>query len=176
MIKNLVQKNIKLIVILIGILLLSFIYFYNSYYFDFDKIEHYTFIEKIDYFDIENDSVKIENKELLSSLLFDRKPTKLNGIEFINELDKVATKKRDIPISDFQEIKEIFKEQSCSVNVAYSCISVFRDILVFYQKNKVVGIAKICFSCNDHHIIGTTSNTSDFGQCGKYEELNKILK
>jgi len=176
MIKNLVKKNIKLTIVLIGISLLSFLFFHNSYYFDFDKIEHYRIIKEIDYFDRENESVRIENKKILSELLFDRKPTKLNGTEFLNDISKVVYTKKEIQTSDFDNIKEVFKEQSCSVNTASSCISVFRDILVFYKKNEVVGIAKICFGCNDNHIIGTTSNTSDFGQCGKYEELNKILK
>ncbi len=176
MIKNLVQKNIKLIIVLIGMSLLSFLFFCNSYYFDFDKIEHYRITKEIDYFDRENDSVQIENKEILSELLFDRKPNELNGTEFLNDVSKVISIKKEIPASDFDNIKEIFKEQSCSVNIATSCISVFRDILVFYKKEKIVGIAKICFSCKDNHIIGTTSNTDDFGQCGKYDELNKILK
>ena len=94
----------------------------------------------------------------------------------MNDISKVVRTKKEIQTSDFDNIKEVFKEQSCSVNRVSSCTSVFRDILVFYKKNEVIGIAKICFGCNDYHIIGTTSNTSGFGQCGKYEELSKILK
>jgi len=176
MIKNLVQKNIKLIIVLVGISLLSFLFFHNSYYFDFDKIEHYRITKEIDYFDRENDSVQIENKEVLSELLFDRIPDELNGNEFLEKINKVISIKQEIPTSEFDNIREIFKEQSCSRQIAMSCISVFRDIFVFYKKEEIIGIAKICFGCNDHHIIGTSSNTSNFGQCGKYEELNKLLK
>lgn len=175
MIKNLIIKNIKVIIIIIGISFFTFLIFYNSYYFDFDKIEHYQISEEENYFDGENDSIKVESQKILSEILFDRKPTELNGTEFLNDLNKIVFTKHEIPISDFNEIREIFKEQSCSKNIEMACISVFRDVLVFFKKNKIVGIAKVCFSCKDNHIIGTTSETFNFGQCGDYEKLNGIL-
>jgi len=167
-------KNIKTLVLLIVFLLLILLIFYNSFFFDFDKIDHYRVTEMLP-LDKENNSIEVENKEILSEIVYKKTPKKLNGVSFINNLNKITTKKQEIPASDFNDIKEIFKEQSCSNTIAMSCISVYRDILVFYKRNKIIGIAKICFNCKDHHIIGTTSNTSNFGQCGDYEKLNKIL-
>lgn len=175
MIKNFIQKNIKKLIVTVGIGCLCTLYFYNSYYFDFDRIEHYKIIREIDYFDRNNEAIQITHKDILSELLFDFAPKDLKGKIFLNTLEKVTTIKQDIPTSDFDEIREIFKEQNCSSVSVSSCIPVFRDIFIFYKNNDVVGIAKICFGCRYHHIIGTTSNTSNFGQCGNYEALQKIL-
>ena len=41
---------------------------------------------------------------------------------------------------------------------------------------KITGFAKICFECNQSHIIGSKSDTKNFGQGQDYEKLGKILE
>jgi len=51
----------------------------------------------------------------------------------------------------------------------------FRDILVFYKNEKISGITKICFGCNESVLIGTKYNADTFGQCGVYSKLKSFL-
>ena len=155
----------KTIILRITFLLLAFLPLQNcseSYYFDFDKILHYK-IEEID----------IKKEPEIGKILYERYPSGLNDSKFLNNLDSMELSVVDS--SHFSKIRNIFKEKSCSSIIEKSCIPVYRDILVFYKNNEIIGIAKICFDCNVQHIIGTKEDTSYFGQCGDYDLLNEIL-
>jgi hypothetical protein len=56
-----------------------------------------------------------------------------------------------------------------------ACIAIYRDILVFRNHGKICGIAKVCFKCGIHVIVGTESKTDEFGQAGDYNKLNQLL-
>ena len=72
-------------------------------------------------------------------------------------------------------IDEIFTEKKHAEYYEFACIPIFRDVLIFKNKSKVVGIAKICFTCNNSVIVGTNANTEEFGMSGDYEKLSEIL-
>ena len=78
--------------------------------------------------------------------------------------------------SKFIEINKIFVEKTVNKSMDYACPADYRDILIFKNKNKTVGIAKICFECFKNQILGTKANTENFGQDGDYEKLEKLLK
>lgn len=102
-------------------------------------------------------------------------PQNLNQIDFLKSMDKIGYNKKEIPKSKFPEIDKIFIEKTVSESSTYACIAVYRDILIFKNKGKIIGIAKICFSCHQHIIIGTKINDENFGQNGDYKKLKVIL-
>lgn len=83
--------------------------------------------------------------------------------------------KSKIDSAKFDEINEIFREKKHEEVYGHACIYVYRDILLFKKKSKVIGIAKLCFDCDASVIIGTKVNTNEFGMNGDYEKLRKIL-
>ena len=52
----------------------------------------------------------------------------------------------------------------------------YRDIIIFKNKGTTVGVAKICFRCDQSSIIGTIANTDEFGMSGDFDRLDKLLK
>ena len=91
-------------------------------------------------------------------------------------LQKFGYKKTTIDKTKNEHLNDIFSENNCSESFAAACIPVYRDIFIFKKNNKTVGIAKICFGCRLFHIIGTKKNLENFGQCGDFEKLEKLIK
>lgn len=143
----------------------------NSYYFDFDRVVHYT-IKDISL--IENDTISIKNKDIISDVLYNRLSDKIN-LDVIKKIELASTKKTIVNAVYNNTISELFKNKHCSEIISTMCIPIYRDVLIFYKNEEVIGIAKICFKCKIHDIIGSEINTEDFGQCGDYKKLQKIL-
>ncbi len=117
---------------------------------DFYRISHAT---ERNFFDNAN-SGKID-KELELILLSDS-PSNLNDSviadfdeKFIkHNLDKQSTTKISILFKHYQ--KSI---QKASFSMATICAPIYRDILVFKEDGKTVGIAKVCFSCSQNYLV-----------------------
>jgi hypothetical protein len=146
-------------------------------YFEFDKAEHY-------YLNITNDQVynpdstnnKTEKQKRKLDLLTNLSgPQQLADSMEFSDLESMDFTKTEIPSDKFDLINGIFCDKKHE-NAQYSaCSPIYRDILIFKKNNKTVGLAKICFTCDQHVIAGTTSNTEDFGQSGDYDKLKIIL-
>jgi len=144
-------------------------------FFDFDELNHYRIeIDENVLLDREGSNLTKDEK-LQNDLIIMDKPEKISDTSFISKLEKIGFKKSSISNSKFDRINNIFSVKQPKESIAYSCIAVFRDILVFKKNNKIIGIAKICFSCDQNRIIGTEKETINFGQDGDYSELYKIL-
>jgi len=144
-------------------------------FFDFNELIHYR---------IEIDENKLLEREegdltiierLQNDLIIMDKPEVVSDTSFISQLEKIGFKKNIVTKTKFARINNIFSVKQPKESIAYSCIAVFRDILVFKKNNKVIGIAKICFSCDQNRIVGTKMETVNFGQDGDYSKLHKIL-
>lgn len=145
-------------------------------FFDYDEIEYYfcNYDEaKIDEF-YDNQSRSAFDSIKMGVILSDM-PQTINDLTFISKLKKIGYSYSKVDSTKFREIDQIFQEKETKNNVATSCIYIYRDILVFKKKHSVVGIAKICFGCLAHHIVGTNASTTNFGQDGDYYKLQKIL-
>ena len=148
-----------------------------------EKFFHY---DAVDYYSIyisENDATKLLDKqnskieeEKYNIILNDEFPKTINEINFIKDLSSLGFKKSSIKPKKFTDLNQIFVEKSEQDGIVFACIPVFRDLLVFKKNNKITGFAKICFECNQSHIIGSKSDTKNFGQGQDYEKLGKILE
>ena len=140
-------------------------------FFDFDKVEHFS--NDISEYDAENLSMKDNpsRKELILSQLLTE-----DDMEYTDELEKYNFKKNVINSSKLDSINKIFSENPCETSYVAACIPVYRDIFIFKKNDKIVGKAKVCFGCRLYSIEGTKLNTENFGQCGDFERLGKLIK
>ncbi len=154
----------------------DFVQKYGKLFFDYDEIEYY----HIDYDEKENQilipkNLKSKIKKLNLNLELGDIQNDIKDVDFINKLENIGFIKKEIDKSNFNEINEIFIEKKVKNPKYMKCLPIFRDILVFKKKGKIIGISKICFSCLQNQIIGTKSITENFGQDGDYEKLKDIL-
>jgi len=149
----------------------------NNSYFYFDELEYYH--KDISDNDVLSEYKKSElpnyDKDYLK-ILENEYPINLNDSLFIQKIIKFGYKKKKVEKSNINQINQIFSKKKCTKLTANGCIPIYRDILIFKQNGKTVGVAKVCFDCNMAYIIGSKQNWDYFGECGDYEKLKKILK
>ena len=167
------MKFIKIILVIIFILI-CFSYF-NKSFFDFDEIEYYhKNIAEEDLIKFLRAEEKLKTTQF-SDIVINDYPKTVNE-NFYKLLAKNGFTKLPLNSDKYQEINDIFSKSICLTGVANACVPIYRDILIFKKNKKTVGIAKVCFACQQHHIVGSRENTNNFGNCGDYEELESILK
>lgn len=145
-------------------------------FFDYDTIHHYSIImddsQVNELYDRKSDSTL---DSLRYRIILDETPTTITDTAFLVNLEIIGYKKTIIDTAIHNEINSIFMEKKTEEILATSCIYIYRDILIFRNMGKISGMAKICFECMAHHIVGTEANTAYFGQNGGYARLQKIL-
>ncbi len=147
----------------------------GEYFFDFDKVEYYSLnideMELISTLDSPRELTEIQKLE--ASIVFDDYPESILNTYFITEIGKYDFIKYNVESIFHSEIKEIFKERCITQGEFTSCAKIYRDILIFKNDNRLAGICKICFECNDAYFLGTESNTINFGNNGEFSDLKK---
>lgn len=175
--------SFKLLSVLILLLLSdSAIYAQELPFYDFDQVDYYSInISTQDISDIEYQRKKnsfqykkISKKDaLFLSILRNNYPETIEE-DFPEKLIKYGFKKNDIDKKLYLEINAIFSEKPCNDNLGSFCIPIFRDIFIFRKKDRIIGIAKICYSCHLATIIGTERNIRNFGSCGDFRKLQEL--
>jgi hypothetical protein len=102
-------------------------------------------------------------------------PGKLTDTSILKDIEKLDFIKTEISSNKFDQFNDIFCERQHKENNTSICAPVYRDILLFKKGNKIIGIAKLCFTCHQFIIIGTSLSTEEFGQSGDFEKLYKLL-
>ena len=146
-------------------------------FFDYDEIDYYKCDfaeEKLKEFYDDKPHTLLDS--LKEGVLLGDLPKNETDTLFIESLAQMGYKKQKLDASKFQAIDKIFAEKKISETVGTACIYVYRDILIFKKKNKIIGTAKICLGCMDHQITGTKANTENFGQDGDYAKLERLLR
>ncbi len=148
-----------------------------AYYYDFDKVDHYSIqISEAVLYEIEEKENLNRSERLKIDLIQYDKPEKLGDSLFIQQLPNLGFEKHTVSEEKFAELNEIFSEKPHKEIYELACEHVYRDILIFKKSYSIIGIAKICFHCSGSQIIGTNANTTEFGQSGDYGKLNQLLK
>jgi hypothetical protein len=145
--------------------------------FNFDKVEHYSTenessisssIDKKHYENL-NESEKKYLKILENNL-----PAKNRDTTFVSELQNLNFKKVTSEKSNIKKYKEIFSSEFCNEMQENACAPIYRDIYVFRNNNKIVGIAKICFECQIIDFTSEKYNWQRFGECESLKELENM--
>ena len=129
-------------------------------FFTYDEIDYYKII--IDDLKLDDQFKKKKKSELdllKQGIIINNIPKNIADTNYIEKLEKLGFKKTNISSSKFKNIDSIFSEKLVIEYLETACVHVYRDILIFKLKLKVVGTAKICFSCHANQIHGATFNT-----------------
>lgn len=125
-------------------------YFYTRTNFEFDEAIHYSITDKqID---------EIINKDTL------------------NNFDAIFM--GDYPTNIYNEklfsLKSLllFEINPKLYGTVSACAPSYRDIIILKKDNKISGIAKICFECEQYYFIGNSFYFSDFDE---YDDLKELL-
>ncbi|SFN59035.1 hypothetical protein SAMN05444143_1305 [Flavobacterium succinicans] len=146
-------------------------------YFEYDEIEYYqSEIEEDQIGELYDNQEKSKKDSLKMGIILGEIPKSINDTKFIDNLKSFGYTKSKIEENKFNKIDEVFTEKKHSEAYQTGCIYIYRDILIFKKKSKIIGIAKICFGCDASVIVGTKSNTEEFGMSGDYEKLREILR
>lgn len=145
-------------------------------YFIFDHVEHY-------YNDISEDALlemlnrdhQSNQEERTLKMLTHDELQEIKDTSLLNDIEELGFVRQNISALKIQKLIEIFCERNQQDGLFTSCLPVYRDIIVFKEKGKTIGVAKICFSCNQSVIIGSSRNTYSFGQNGEYTLLYELL-
>ena len=146
-------------------------------YFEYDNIDYY-------FNDFDEDKIsELFDKQSYSELdslkmgvILGKIPRDLSDLTFIDKLETIGYTKKKVNKSKFKRIDEVFTEKTVDEIIVTPCIYIYRDILIFKKGDNVVGIAKICFDCWAHEIVGTAASTDNFGQNGDYDRLLKLIR
>jgi hypothetical protein len=148
----------------------------GNVFFDFDEVDFYN----ID-FDEGRSIELIRNREksnvdkLKYEIILGETPENIGDTAFVKQIKDIGFVYKKIENDKFKSINKVFVEKNISDDYAFACAPVYRDILIFKKKGEIIGIAKICFSCQQNIIIGTKANTINFGHNGDYGRLRRIL-
>lgn len=90
-------------------------------------------------------------------------------------MDILGFKKDTLAPSLNAKIAALFSLREVDKIVPPACSKGYKDVLIFRKNNKIIGMAKISFDCQNHQMIGERYNDSEFGQSGEYQKLKAIL-
>lgn len=167
--------KIKLItstIILIIILCLSCSKETCKPFYDYDEIEWYNYKRNLD--SIPPD---LKNNEFLIEVFQGSTFSKIKDVSKLNYLSVDDFNKSIVPNSKYEQLNKLFcyNENKGIEGFTTACIPFYNDILVFKKESKIIGIAKICFKCQQSTFTESKSNTAAFGSFDEIIKLEKIL-
>ncbi len=145
-------------------------------FFDYDAIDYYVIAaDKTAKGGISKNTTAPKSGSIYEGVLYGNIPQAISDTSFLVQLEKTGFVKSSVDTSKFDTLDELFAPKEVNDSVAYACKPVYRDILVFRKNGRIAGIAKVCFSCKKHLIVGAKGNTDNFGMNGDYERLQRLL-
>lgn len=142
----------------------------GEYYYDFDEIDHYSLA-----LDIKDVNKKANNPRVTMNVLYSESKS-ISDTLYIDSLPHLNFNRYSINKNMFKPIREIFRDKNQPEIISTTCIPWFSDILVFKKTKSITGVAKICFHCLKHNIVGSAIGNNGFGQSGDYDKLQELLK
>ncbi|NUY80271.1 hypothetical protein HUK80_05130 [Flavobacterium sp. MAH-1] len=146
-------------------------------FFLFDKVIHYhkdISQAEMDSLDSKPDKSRMDLG--LMQIVTGNVPTSPRDTLFVQNMDILKFSKKELDASLNMKLSEIFSQKETKgTNSETNCRPIYKDVLVFRQKGKVVGVAKISFDCKKQQMVGIRYTPKDFGKAGEYEELQKVL-
>lgn len=118
-------------------------------HFEFDAVEHFNTDHKR--FETEDESIytkvaQNQQEEILLNILISQE-TSFKDTVLISRLEEVGFNKTKLSVVNVNELKKLFNPKKSKYGETVFCAPIFNDFLVFKKKNKIIGFAKICFSC-----------------------------
>lgn len=123
----------------------------------FDKVEGYT-ISYEDLQVIENRKPQSDNDKLLDQIV------NYYPIDNLKEADSamlvtIGFTPKNINKEDYQYLCDLFQDKYVYPD-STACDAIFRDIILFKEKQKLTGVAKICYGCG-HSVVLIGDSTKE---------------
>ncbi len=137
--------------------------------FEYDRIEYY-------HLDIDNfNGNKLNQKDTIKRNIINNYFTAINdSLNLKNISNYYAEIKLNERSSEF--INSYLCETKKIDDESFSeCMPIFRDILIFKKKSKIVGVNKICFECNVSNLVSVEYNSYLFNE-NEINILEEFLK
>ena len=146
-------------------------------YSDFDTIDWYSIeINPNELHKLRKTADSSDEQRLKFDLLLNDIPEAITDTSFIQKLEKIGFEKQLIKeAKKVNAINQIYREKSNGQLIAMACIAIYRDILIFKKKAKIVGMSKVCLDCWEQQTYGTNENTLSIPKPESYKKLLKIL-
>lgn len=139
-----------------------------KYFQNFDAVEYYRLT-------VDESKVDQNDNSVIEKILHYDLPQKIEDSLFYNELNTNLFSKQLIKSNDFGNLESCFTNKLSLIKTDYACIPTFRDIFVFKNKNKKVGIAKICFECEKVQFLESNAD-NEANDFNNFESLKAFLK
>jgi hypothetical protein len=146
--------------------------------FRFNEVIHY-------YLDVDDEKVselwdgKLDapNDRQLAALVADGLPNGILDSLSLVGAEKIGFTKVDLSDNQIQSVANLFcvaSSQKPNAIKTRNCIPIWRDILVFKSESTIVGIAKVCFTCNQLAVTGKDGQIG-YDLLGRYGKLARVL-
>lgn len=145
-------------------------------FFEYDAVDYYSITaDKTDKRGLSKSTADAKVRSIADGVIYGNIPQGMADTSFLAQLTKMGFVKSRLDTGKYETMNDLFAANEGIDSVAYACKPVYRDILVFRKNGRIAGIAKVCFSCKKHQIIGANGNTDSFGLNGDYERLQRLL-
>lgn len=148
----------------------------NGVFYEYDELIHYHFeISDTSFLRISSKAEKTEQeKQLTESIItFDRDIKSLD--RFCENLEIAGFQAHPIDSSCWPLADSIFSVKPVEEYYAFACEPFYRDHFVFKRRGHIVGIANICFQCQQSKFHGSLVNTESFGFNGEFEAMRRLM-
>ena len=162
------------------LLFITFIFFYFisckkkecQPFYVYDKIEWYSYKRNLD--SIPPD---LKDNAFLVGVFQGSIFTKIKDSDKLALLSSDDFNKSIVPISKYDQLNRLFcyNENLGVEGIATACLPFYNDILIFKKESKIIGIAKICFKCQQFTFTESNTNTNAFGAFEEIIKLEKIV-
>lgn len=141
-------------------------------FYEYDEIEWYNYKRNLD-----SITPDLKENKFLVDVFQGQMFRELKDTDKLTLLTDDDFNKSIVSSSKYEELNKLFcyKENLSVEGFATACITFYNDILVFKKENKIVGIAKICFKCEQSTFTESKTNTTAFGAFEEIPKLHKIL-
>jgi hypothetical protein len=100
-------------------------------------------------------STLTKEEQIISDYFNSDVPKDISNKSFIKDIE-LGYYDKTLDTSLYNDINEIFREKKHKNYDEPYCTPEYRDILIFKKHNNIVGLSKICFTCQQHYILGTS--------------------
>jgi hypothetical protein len=149
-------------------------------YFEYDQIEHHWIEEMTShYFTAREKSNKTPLEQRYFDIVWSHKATLPEDSTMFTNLAELGFQQASVALEKFQPINDFFcgrTPNESMVSPVKMCIPSYRDILVFRRYGKMVGVARICFECDQYAVSGQNNTFIYYNRIGlNYEDLFNTL-
>ncbi|RYY10790.1 MAG: hypothetical protein EOO04_36325 [Chitinophagaceae bacterium] len=145
-------------------------------FFTFDRVDYFHYeIDRNGFDSIAAKEDKSRMEQALLQILQKNVPVSTIDTLFIPNMAKLNFNQKQIDPKHYPELKRLFSVNKPGKDATTACEPIFKDVLIFREKRKVVGVAKLSFDCDKSYIIGSRYAPAGFGGAGEFAKLRPIL-